>query len=782
MSTRPVEPPEPDRSVTGETDRAAPPSGTVTLLFTDIEGSTRLLERLRDGYAAVLEEHRGLLRDHFARWRGHVVDSSGDAFFVAFPSAASAVGCAVEAQQAMAARAWPDGVEVRVRMGLHTGEPLVSPSGYVGMDVHRAARIGAAGHGGQILLSQTTRDLVADDLPGGTTLGDLGEHRLKDLRGAIRIFELRLDGRATAFPPLQTLPADEAPPTPGDPPFRGLQVFEEADAHLFYGREALTDGLVETLDGWPLLAIVGASGSGKSSVLRAGLIPTLRRDGTSDWRIHLLTPTAHPLERLALSLVGDSSVAAAARLADDLGSDPRSLRLFAGRMVAPISARDHGGRRADPRILIAVDQLEELFTLCRDEAERRAFIDNLLMATGFGPDGEQAGRTADRIRVVATLRADFYAHIAQYRLLREAIARHQVYIGPMDRDSMRRAIEEPATQNGWDFVPGLVDLLLHDAGDEPGGLPLLSHALLETWRRRRGTTMTLRGYAESGGVRGAIATTAERVFQGELSADQQRIARGIFLRLTELGEGTADTRRRVARAELIPLDDATRAAEVGVALDMLADARLVTTSEDTVEVAHEALIREWPRLREWLGEDREGLRLHRRITEAAAEWEALDRDPGGLLRGTRLAQANEWATAHHAELDVAEIAFLEASPRTRGGRVGRARVGPREGAPTAEALAEAERRRAEEAAGSARRLRRYAVLLVAAAAVAIGLAGVSFLATQQADRSARIASARELFAASTATVGSDPELSILLALRGRPDDTFGRWIGAARGR
>jgi hypothetical protein len=333
------------------------------------------------------------------------------------------------------------------------------------------------------------------------------------------------------------MPTDEAPPTPGDPPFRGLQVFEEADAHLFHGREALTEDLVETLAGWPLLAIVGASGSGKSSVLRAGLIPALRRDRSADWRIHLLTPTARPLESLALSLVGGGSLADAARLVDDLAGEPRSLRLYTGRSLTGGPSRESGGRRPGPRMLIAVDQLEELFTLCRDGSERTAFIDNLLTATGLGAgDREPDGSTDSRVRVAITLRADFYAHLAQYGALREAIARHQVYIGPMGRDSMRRAIEEPARQNGWEFVPGLVDLLLHDAGDEPGGLPLLSHALLETWERRRGTTMTLRGYTESGGVRGAIATTAERVFQGELSAEQQRIARGIF-RLTEPRRG-----------------------------------------------------------------------------------------------------------------------------------------------------------------------------------------------------------------------------------------------------
>ena len=215
----------------------------------------------------------------------------------------------------------------------------------------------------------------------------------------------------------------------------------------------------------------------------------------------------------------------------------------------------------------------------------------------------------------------------------------------MSPDELRRAIEAPAEAGGWEFSPGLVDLILHDVGEEPGALPLLSHALLETWRRRRGTVMTLKAYAESGGVRGAIARTADRVFHGELDRDQQGIAQSIFLRLTELGEGSQDTRRRVALRELVPATVPDGEA-VSAVLGRLVDARLVTTSADTAEVAHEALIREWPTLRDWLSHDREALRVHRHLTEATQEWELLERDSGALYRGARLANAVEWATDH----------------------------------------------------------------------------------------------------------------------------------------
>src|SRR6516164_2018295 len=181
------------------------PTGTVTLLFTDIEGSTRLLQQLVDRYASMLAECRHLLRATFQEWNGHEVDTQGDAFFVAFARATDAVLAAVEVQRALFAHPWPEGLAVRVRMGLHTGEPTLTHEGYVGLDVHRAARIMSAGHGGQILLSQTTANLVEQDLPDDITLRDLGEYRLKDLGRPKRLFQLVIADLPADFPPLKTL-------------------------------------------------------------------------------------------------------------------------------------------------------------------------------------------------------------------------------------------------------------------------------------------------------------------------------------------------------------------------------------------------------------------------------------------------------------------------------------------------------------------------------------------------------------------------------------------------
>jgi WD40 repeat protein/class 3 adenylate cyclase len=727
--------------------RPVQPSGTVTFFFTDIEESTSLLDKLGDQYATVLADHHRILREAVQKWNGREVDAQGDAFFVTFARALDAVQCAAEAQRALASHSWLHNQPLRVRMGLHTGEPLIASTGYVGMDVHRAARIGDAAHGGQVLLSQTTRELVMHELPKGVTLRDLGEHRLKDLKFPTPIYQLVMEGLPHNFPPLRTKFTGSEAPTPGEPPFKGLQYFDEADSDLFFGRELLTAKLVNRLRETGFLSvIIGASGSGKSSLIRAGLIPALKKgemlpdgtkppEGSADWKVHVITPTAHPLQALATELTRESeSVTAAATLMDDLMQDPRSLALFLNRQ----NPKQH--------TLLALDQFEELFTLCRDEFEREAFIDNLLTTLN------QSGGS---VTLILTLRADFYAHLAQYPELRDAVAKQQEYIGPMAIEELRRAIEEPAKRGHWVFEPGLVDLILRDVGDEPGALPLLSHALLETWKRRIGHTLTLKGYADAGGVRGAIAHTAEGVYQN-LSSEEQTIARNIFLRLTELGEGTEDTRRRASFGEL--LSQAENADEVRSVLNTLAEARLVTLGEDTAEVAHEALIREWPTLREWLNQDRESLRLHRHLTEAAHEWELLERDAGALYRGAHLAQAREWAILHPNALNAGEKAFLEASNALEQSEIAEREAQQRRELEAAQKLIETQSRAAQQ-------LRRRAVFLTGAFVLALILAGFAWLFQVQAEKNAITATSRELAAAAISSLDADPERSILLALQ-----------------
>ncbi|HLZ31917.1 MAG TPA: BTAD domain-containing putative transcriptional regulator [Chloroflexota bacterium] len=560
-----------------------------------------------------------------------------------------------------------------------------------------------------------------------------------------------------ALAPTTEWAGSDDPRAPGEPPFQGLRCFDEADADRFFGREGLAARLVGRLRSEPFLAVLGASGSGKSSVVRAGLVPALRRaqrsndgngrsagDFNSDVRV--LTPTAHPLEALAVSLLpkttNDGLGEDRALVLDELSRDSRGLWRWLTQRVRP-------GRRA----VLVVDQFEELFTLCHDNFEREAFAENLLGAAE--PDGPAA--------VVIALRADFYAHCAPYASLREAVAQHQEYVGPMTLAELRRAIQEPAHQSGWELEPGLVDLLLRDVGEEPGGLPLLSHALLETWNRRRGWRLTLAAYTASGGVHGAIAQTAETVFGQQLTPEQQAIGRRVFLNLTELGEGTQDTRRRATIDDLVGRPNS--AAEVSAVLELLADARLITLGPGTAEVAHEALIREWPRLREWLTQDRESLRLQRQLLRAAREWERLGRDAGGLYRGAQLAQALGWAGEHRAELGELEGTFLVASTGAAEQEAAEREAQRERELEAARQLADAEQRRADEQRRSAGQLRLRAVLLGVAFSVAMVMAGAALFFGDRARQEARTAVARELSAAAIGNLSIDPERAALLALQ-----------------
>jgi len=515
----------------------------------------------------------------------------------------------------------------------------------------------------------------------------------------------------------------EDAPAPGPPPFKGLPYFDESDAEQFFGREALVETLAARLISQPepalrFLGVVGASGSGKSSLMRAGLIPAVRRQ--AGWSVVVFTPTAHPLEApLPLHIPG---------WVDSRGEGESGS---AGNSSPPLP-----GTPAPLPLLLVVDQFEELFALCRSEAEQASFVDQLLAA---------AGEPGGAAHVVIALRADFYGHCARFAALREALAQHQEYIGPMTAAELRRAIEEPARRGQWEFEPGLVDVLLKDVGadgahpPEPGALPLLSHALLQTWQRRRGQRLTLSGYAASGGVRGAIAETAESVFQDQLDPAQRAIARQIFLRLTEPGDDgvMADTRRRASLSELIPTSgDEAAVREV---LNSLADARLITTRQEGAEVAHEALIREWPTLRGWLEEDRDGLRLHRGLTEAAQEWMKLEREAGALYRGARLAQALEWSAGHPGQPNALEQEFLEAS-RSQAEREAAEREAARQRElEAARRLAEAQQQRAETQARSASQLRRRAIYLSGALVVAVVAALAAGLLGRQASQSATLA-------------------------------------------
>ncbi|GGS49684.1 hypothetical protein GCM10010156_05470 [Planobispora rosea] len=418
-------------------------------------------------------------------------------------------------------------------------------------------------------------------------------------------------------------------------PYLGLAPFQPQDAGRFHGRGRLVAEFIARLSRQRFLAVFGASGSGKSSLLRAGLIPAVADHGVGGraWRTILMTPGTDPLDECAVRLAAVSD-ATAEEIHTVLTANARELPRLLGRS------------EPDQPTLLVVDQFEEVFTLC-GPLRRTRFITTLLAA---------AQAAGSPLHVVLGVRADFYPHCADHPELAEALTDSQILIGPMTTEELRQAITQPARDAGCTVESALLAAIISDTAGQPAVLPLVSHALLETWRRRRGNTLTLAGYQAAGGIHGALAKTAEGLYVS-LTPAQQACAKDLFVRLTALGEGTGDTGRRIRRDELNPGDD-TRAV-----LDAFADHRLITLGVDTVQVAHEALIRAWPRLHQWLSADREGLRIHRHLTQAAQAWVALNHDPGGLYRGTRLALAREWASRddRHTTLNASERTFLDAS-------------------------------------------------------------------------------------------------------------------------
>jgi hypothetical protein len=408
----------------------------------------------------------------------------------------------------------------------------------------------------------------------------------------------------------------------------------------------------------------------------------------------------------------------------------------ADRPIRALTDADDGEGRG--RLVLVVDQFEETFTSCRNEHERAAFLAALTAAAQAG-DGYAS--------VVLVVRGDYYGHCAADRMLAELLAANHVLVGPMSEAELRRAVERPAERAGLQLEAGLVEQLIEDVAGEPGGLPLLSTALLECWRHRQGRTLTLAGYHASGGVKGAVGRLAERAF-GRLDPGQQTAARRLLLRLAGPGEGELVVGRRVPLAEL----DLDHDPDMGAALAALTDARLLTTAEATVEVAHEALLGQWPRLRGWLEEDAHGRALHRHLTRAASEWQAGGRDPGELYRGARLAAALEWAKEHSAELNQLERAFLDHSRQAAEHEVTQAR------------------RRAEHEARSNRRLRGLLAGLAAVLVVAVVAAALAVVQQGRASRAALVADARRLN--TLALVEADLDRSLLLAIQAnRLDDS-----------
>ncbi|UUU29547.1 helix-turn-helix domain-containing protein [Streptomyces sp. CA-210063] len=560
-------------------------------------------------------------------------------------------------------------------------------------------------------------------------------------------------------------------------PYRGLSAFTPQDAEWFFGRERATAALVERIFdrvGSGPVMLVAPSGAGKSSLLNAGLVPALRRGdlpmpGADRWPVVMFTPTSRPLdellERTAKTLGSDLGITV-----DEVRENPEAL-LDAVRTRSDDPPTPAGDRLPPPpRPVLIVDQFEELFTLCTDEDERRSFVRVLsALATPRPTAGAH-----DPAVVVLGVRADFTGSCLDLPELAPVFTDGLFVLSPMSVAELRDSITRPAERAGITLEPGLVPLLLRDAGlrDEPraaprgtpigagigsdetpsGALPLVSHALLATWQRRAESALTVDGYERAGGIQGAVARTAENVFARLYPAEQKTIRR-ILSRLVIVVDGAGATRRRMSRVALMAqLGDADGAA---AALDAFVLARLITMDSDTVQITHEALLHAWPRLRDWIHADRAGLLLHQQLAHAAAEWEREDRDPSALYRGTRLDTVRSWAD----ESD------------------GRRRLGPGEEAFLRASQAEEDGRRKQ-----ARRQVRLRQSMLATLVVLLGLAvtagGLAYQQREGALDQERVARSQALAVRSASLAGGQPEASMLLAEEAYRADTTAEARGA----
>ena len=479
-----------------------------------------------------------------------------------------------------------------------------------------------------------------------------------------------------------SLVAEVALPEPSATcPYLGLVPYDVTDADAFFGRDADVAACLRRLGTVGVLAVVGPSGSGKSSLVRAGVAAALERDGR---RVVVVTLGAHP---------GD--------------------------------ALDRPAR-VGPAPVLVVDQCEEAVALCDDAGEPARFFAAL-------------AAHAERAPLVVALRADRLGALSAHPGFARLIEPGLYLLGAMGVDDLRAAIEGPAHQAGLLLEPGLVELLVQDVEGEAGALPLLSHALRTTWERREGRTLTVEGYRRTGGIRGAVAQSAEALYD-QVPPDQRPLVRDQLLRLVAPGPDGQTMRSRVPR-RTVATDPAHEAL-----VELFVGARLITSDDGVVQLAHEALARAWPRLRNWLDKDVEGQRILRHLAGAADTWDAMGRPASELYRGARLAQALDWRQRGSPDLTPAEGAFLDAG----------------------QTLADTERLAAESRARhQARQNRRLRALLTATAVILVASIVVGFAAVGQRERArreGRVATARELAAAANANVDIDPERSILLAL------------------
>jgi serine/threonine protein kinase/DNA-binding beta-propeller fold protein YncE len=482
-------------------------------------------------------------------------------------------------------------------------------------------------------------------------------------------------------------------------PYKGLRPFLEADAADFFGRDSHIDRLVarmsEVGEGSRFLALVGPSGSGKSSLVRAGLIPALRRGalpGSDSWFVVDMIPGAHPFEELGEALIRIAADPTPKIVERMLGDDYGLMRV-AEDLLPPDGSE----------LLLLIDQFEEIFQLVEDEDVRTRFLD-VLRVTTTDP--------RSRVRIITTLRADFYDRPLSYKGFGDLLAARTQALTPLSVEELEQAVSRPAETVGITIDPAVVVEIVGEVADQPGGLPLLQYALTELFEQRQGRSLTPGAYRKVGGVTGALARRAEQLYAGMSEAGKEA-TRHLFLRLVAVGDdGSEDTRRRITRAELRSLDVDGDAMEA--AINTFANRRLLSSDRDpatrgpTVEVAHEALLSEWTRLRGWIDDAREDLRTERRLAVAAREWIEAGRESSFLVAGSRLKRFETWRDGRGLAMTSDERQFLEASLAERERR-------------RAEEVARATRERALERQSTTRLMAVLGIGLLAVAAIAVAI-------------------------------------------------------------
>jgi WD40 repeat protein/transcriptional regulator with XRE-family HTH domain len=553
--------------------------------------------------------------------------------------------------------------------------------------------------------------------------------------------------------------ASEGPAWPGGP-YLGLVPFEERDARLFYGRDELADRLVERLDGAGILLVAGESGSGKSSLLRAGLLPRLAAGalgpGSERWPRRVIRPTASPLRELAMTLAelagtDPVSVYRSLRAAPDEAPmlAGQAARAAAGHGADPGSDRPSGAAAGVPRLVLVVDQFEELFTAGQhadvDAVEQKAFV-TALHAAATIPAG--SGRLPPAL-VVAAVRADYLGRLIAFPPLKAALDAGLFTVGPMSEAEVRLAVTGPAAEAGLAVEPAVVQAVITELRDEAGGglgsgvLPLMSQAMAATWERREGNELTLRGYRRAGGVADAVNRGAQAAYDA-LTRSQKDAARLVFTQLTVITADGRFARRRCRRADLSS-GETPMAADIDAVIGVFSARRLLVLGEDSVEVAHDALLHAWKQLRDWLGDDQLDRALYSQVVTDADAWDGNGRDPAYLYRLGRLATIDDaaarWqaAPARYPRLPATSQAFLGAAHH---------------------AAHHAARRRRGVIAG----LLALTVIAVSAAGVAVRAVGDASRQTASASRQHAIALSRQLAAESLAADPASPLTARRLAV------------------